>query len=96
MQPEEATRQMLRTDYALQPEHELELAWLIHYLPPRDLAKANIRTVCRNWLKVHDENAWKHLVLCAGNPKDIMEDWNTSHCAGNPCDLRVRSARQKD
>ena len=49
-------------------QHDMvPLDWFIHWLPQRDLAKANVGTVCRMWLAIHHEHSLKFLVLSAGD-----------------------------
>ena len=85
---------------AVQPGHIFALALLIDHLPPRELAKGTLGTVCQKWLQVHREKAWRSMVLSAGNPESLYVDWEptAAHTSvesflSAPQELQARAAK---
>ena len=64
---------------AAQPAHIMLLPRLIHSAPPRDPAKANVGTICRNWRQIYGEQPWRIILLGAANPPKLHKDWSTSY-----------------
>ena len=56
---------------ATQPNQTCDLALFIHYVPRHALARGSIALVCRNWLQVHREHAWRFMVLSQRRPVRI-------------------------
>ena len=57
---------------------EVSLVIVISYLTPREVAQGLFENACRSWRSFHQQHAYRSLVLTAGNPMEIDQNWNIS------------------
>ena len=59
------------------------LGLLIHWLPPRELARGCAGVACRRWRQIHREQALRFLVLTAGNCELLDTNWDSAASHGS-------------